>query len=77
MIASRPLLTESGFKFEPYGRLNLRIDWLDKLKGTDSQFNIGFNLGAVVPLSGTVDLSGELQIDDQIGFILGVNFLMW
>jgi hypothetical protein len=87
-IGSRPVKLENGLNFTPYGRLNLRIDRSQtKLtsetvsgsvtKGHDSKFNIGVNVGSVFPLSGKVNLIGELQIDDELGFVAGINFLMW
>jgi len=76
-----------AFNFTPYGRLNLRVDRSQSkltseiipghiTKGHDSKFNIGVNVGSVFPLSGKVSLIGELQIDDQMGFIAGVNFFI-
>jgi hypothetical protein len=88
-VASKSIKLENGFNFTPYGRLNVRIDhqhpgdatggdfqeW--RLDRHDSKLNIGVNLGSVVPLSNKVNLVGELQLDDQIGFIAGLNFFMW
>jgi hypothetical protein len=88
LVGSRPVKLDNGFNFTPYGRLNLRIDRsqskltgeiaLDRVtKEHDSKFNIGVNVGSVFPLSGKVNLVGEIQIDDQLGFIAGINFFMW
>ncbi len=43
----------------------------------NSDFNIGINVGTLVPISSKVNLIGELQIDDQFGFLAGINFFMW
>jgi hypothetical protein len=88
LVGSRPVKLDNGFNFTPYGRLNLRIDRSQSkltsetkpgivTRGHDSKFNIGVNVGSVFPLSGKVNLVGELQIDDQLGFIAGINFFMW
>jgi hypothetical protein len=88
LVGSRPVKLDNGFNFTPYGRLNLRIDRSeseltsetrpgDNTRGHESKFNIGVNVGSVFPLSGKVNLVGELQIDDQLGIIAGINFFMW
>ncbi len=88
LIGSRPVKLENGFNFTPYGRLNLRVDRSQSkvtheatpariTKEHESEFNIGFNVGSVFPISGKVNLIGELQIDDQMGFFAGINFFMW
>lgn len=86
-VLSRPVKLDNGFAFTPYGRLNLRSDnWsqefklrlLDQpLKADDNEFNIGFNFGTVFPMSSKFSLVGELQIDDEVGFLAGINFFMW
>lgn len=42
-----------------------------------SDFNIGVNVGSVFPISSKVNLTGEIQIDDEFGFLAGINFFMW
>jgi hypothetical protein len=61
----------------PYGEANLRVDRVEVGGDTDNDFNIGFNIGAVVPVSGTVELSAEAQMDDQFGFLAAVGVLPW
>lgn len=88
LVGSRPVKLDNGFDFTPYGRLSLRVDRSQLkhtsdlipgkiTKGHDSKFNIGVNVGSVFPLSGKVNLIGEIQIDDQLGLIAGINFFMW
>lgn len=77
LVASRPLDLSPRFSLTPYGKLNVRMNRYHINDNTDSDFNIGLNVGAVVPLSGFVDLTGEAQFDDQFGFVVGLNFLMW
>jgi hypothetical protein len=45
--------------------------------GDKSDFNIGVNVGSVVPISSKINLIGELQIDDEFGFLAGISFFMW
>jgi hypothetical protein len=87
-VGSKPFKLENGFRFTPYGRLNLRVDHshinsqspvapFSTIGQSDSKFHIGFNLGSVFPMSGKISLVGELQIDEQVGFLAGINFFMW
>lgn len=82
LIVSKPLQVENGMRFTPYGRLNLRTDNVDADvdpfdSGGDSEFNIGITLGSQFHFSGTFNVAAELQIDDQIGAVIGLNFFMW
>lgn len=43
----------------------------------ESDFNIGVNLGSVFPISSKISLTGEVQIDDEVGFLGGITFFMW
>ncbi|MGB5105535.1 MAG: hypothetical protein WBP42_02360 [Candidatus Zixiibacteriota bacterium] len=43
----------------------------------NSDFNIGINVGSVIPVSSKINLTGELQIDDEFGFLAGITFFMW
>jgi hypothetical protein len=77
VVASRPIDLSTRLRLTPYGRLNLRVNRVERDDWSDSEFNIGFNVGALIPLSNHVDLTGEAQLDDQFGFVLGVSFFMW
>jgi hypothetical protein len=77
LAISRPLRFENGFKVIPYGETNLRVDHIDNHDVNDDDFNLGFNIGAAIPLTGKVELTAEAQLDDQFGFLVGVGFLMW
>jgi hypothetical protein len=70
----------------PYGRLNLRWEresfkkishpvrgW-EKGKKVESDMDIALSLGADLKLSQDFNLVGELQIDDNVGFVAGVNY---
>ncbi len=43
----------------------------------ESDFNIGVNLGSMFAISSKISLTGEVQIDDEVGFLGGITFFMW
>jgi hypothetical protein len=70
----------------PYGRLNLRWErvsfqhswrwghgW-EAEKLTDDDVDMALSLGADLRLSQDLDLVGELEIDDNVGFVVGINY---
>ncbi len=60
-----------------YGRLNLRIEVTDPdHRGADnsSDLQLGLNSGVIWPANDLIDFVGEVQIDDLLGVIFGVNF---
>ncbi|MFH2054822.1 MAG: hypothetical protein ABIJ61_02580 [bacterium] len=77
VAASRPINFPSGLEVVPYGEANIRIDRVDRGSRSDSDFNLGLNLGAALPLSGTTQFVAEAQLDDQFGVLVALNFLMW
>lgn len=77
LAMSRPLKFPSGLEVIPYGEANIRVDRTERGGDTDSDFNLGLNLGAALPLSGTAQFVAEAQLDDQFGVLVGINFLMW
>lgn len=74
----------ASYKFEyrpqktvtPYGRLNLRWERASSKKGdgTDNDMDVALCLGADLKLWQDFNLVGELQIDDNVGFVAGVNY---
>jgi hypothetical protein len=70
----------------PYGRLNLRWERANfrgswhlmggdkKADLTDDDVDVALSLGADLKLSENFSLVGELQIDDNVGFVAGVNY---
>ena len=70
----------------PYGRLNLRWErasfkrssrWVwgnEREDWNDDDMGVALSLGADLKLSQDFNLVGELQIDDNVGFIVGVNY---
>lgn len=77
VAASRPINFPSGLEVIPYGQANIRVDRLKYGDNSDSDFNLGLNLGAALPLSGTTQFVAEAQLDDEFGVLVGLNFLMW
>ena len=60
----------------PYGRLNLRWERASFKKGdgSDDDMDVALCLGADLKLWQDFNLVGELQIDDNVGFVAGVNY---
>jgi len=69
----------------PYGRLNLRWEraGLKRLWGfwgwekghrTHDEVDVALSLGADLKLSPDFSIIGELEIDDNVGFVAGVNY---
>ncbi|MCK4427812.1 MAG: hypothetical protein KAW16_04955 [candidate division Zixibacteria bacterium] len=70
----------------PYGRLNLRWEranfkhsgrWVGRGKKedwTDDDMGVALSLGADLKLWQDFNMVGELQIDDNVGFVGGVNY---
>lgn len=77
VAASRPVRFPSGLEIIPYGEANIRIDRVEVGDNSDSDFNLGLNLGSALPLSGTTQFVAEAQLDDQFGVLVAINFLMW
>lgn len=74
-IGSYPIKLHDGHTLEPYGRLNLRVQRVSPghhLSNTD--FEIGLNLGTAFDLNKTTRAFAELQFDDPFAFFLGVDF---
>ncbi len=73
----------------PYGRLNLRWEratfkrsprWIWGLEKEDrihDDMGVALSLGADLKLSQDLNLVGELQIDDNVGFVAGVNYILF
>ncbi len=86
VIASYQIRYHDGKSVTPYGRLNIRWErqsfdkswhphwgW-KKEKGSDSDLNVALALGAELKLSSGLLLVGELEIDDNVGFVGGINY---
>lgn len=77
-ISSKSFKMRNGNHVTPYGRLNLRGERVEVDtpfgNADDTDFNIGLNLGTDFELTTDFSLLGELQIDDQMGFIAGFAY---
>jgi len=76
-IASYPLRLSNNAKLTPYGRLGIRIESISVGDYDDTDFDIGMNLGAQYAPGKRLQFFGELQFDDQVGVIAGVNFAIY
>lgn len=84
VIGSFPFYFKNRSSIEPYARFNIRyqhnsFDTRHPVTGrveshSDSDFEIGLNLGALFSLTPLVDFTAEFQLDDQNAFYLGVDF---
>jgi len=70
LVGSRNVALKDDMALWPYGRLVLRWD----KHGSEDYTNLGFNAGVSLELNKTTLVSGELQFDDNFGFIIGIAF---
>jgi hypothetical protein len=86
VIASYQIKYYEGRSVTPYGRLNIRWErqtykgfwhprrgWVDANE-SDSDMRVALALGAELKLSSGLFLVGELEIDDNVGFVGGINY---
>jgi len=73
-IGSYPIKLKGGRTLEPYGRIQMRMEKWDTDFDDDTEFQLGFNMGATFELSKSVRAIGEFQFDDEFGFMLGAEF---
>jgi hypothetical protein len=86
VVASYQITYVEGKTVSPYGRLNVRwerhsyksarvrpLGW-ENGDGRESDTDVALALGAVLQLPSDLFLVGELQIDDNVGFIGGVSY---
>ena len=86
IITSYQIAYAEGKIVTPYGRLNVRWE-KHSFKGplvrplgweggntSDSDIDMALALGAELKLTSALFLVGELQIDDNVGFLAGVNY---
>jgi hypothetical protein len=77
LIGSYPIEVNSYINLTPYGRLNFRAERLTQNGYKDTDFDIGLNLGTRYTASDRMQFYGEFQIDDQWGFLTGINFAIF
>ena len=84
VIASYQIRYDEAKSVTPYGRLNIRWE-RQSFKGSGSpppgwkkgprdDMGVALALGAELKLSSDLYLVGELEIDDNVGFVGGVNY---
>jgi hypothetical protein len=81
VIGSKPFLLKGGRTIEPYSRVNLRIQRTSfeidsqtgKTKDSNSELEIGLNIGAVFSVINMVDFTTELQLDEEMAFLIGID----
>lgn len=78
-IGSYPIRLSNDSDLTPYGRLTIRAEKVSfdrpfRKDYEDTDFDIGFNFGVQYAPVQRFQLYGEFQLDDQIGFIAGINF---
>jgi hypothetical protein len=75
VVGSYPVKLRNGRLLEPYGRLIMRVQHESPEGGnSNTDLEIGLNMGTSFELSRTVRAFGELQFDDPFAFYLGVDF---
>jgi hypothetical protein len=76
VIGSFPFHFKNNTSIEPYARLNLRyqLNSYNISDASESNFEIGLNLGALFSVTPLVDITAEFQLDDQNAFFAGVDF---
>lgn len=87
VIGSMPFQLRNGSTLEPYARINLRYqrtamdDYYDhdrKIEGdSDSELKAGVNMGVLFAVTRGVDFIAEFQIDEEIAFFFGIDFLVF
>jgi hypothetical protein len=75
VVGSYPVKMRNGRTISPFGRFVLRVDRLDHdVAGSDTEFNLGFNMGTALQLSGSTQALAELQFEEEFSFFMGLNF---
>jgi hypothetical protein len=86
VVGSYPVQLKGGSSIAPYGRLNVRNEWvsfsanplgLGTVSGSDSQLAVGVNGGlSWRPRASAVALFGEIQIDGNNGVFFGLDYML-
>jgi hypothetical protein len=75
-VGSYPVELKSGRLLVPYSRLIIGFNRSDPdWGGSDTDFNLGLNLGSTLELSTSTEAVAEFQIDnDAAAFLMGLSF---
>jgi len=83
VIASYQINYAEGKSVTPYGRLNTRWERAEfpnspvtgqEGSWSDDELDVSLTMGAEMKLTSDLNLVGELQIDDNVGFIAGLSY---
>jgi hypothetical protein len=86
VIASYEIKYTEGKSVTPYGRLNIRWERQsfphkpqtgEKGLWRDDEMDVALTMGAELKISSDFNLIGELQIDDNVGFVAGVSYFIF
>ncbi len=86
IIASYQIVYAEGKSVTPYGRLNTRWERQkfpqspvagQEGSWSDDELDVALTMGAELRLTSSLNLIGELQIDDNVGFVAGFNYSMF
>ncbi len=75
IIGSLPFQLENNRSIEPYARLGLRVQKEDVGDASDSHLKIGLNVGALFSVTPLIDFTVELQADDEMAVMAGVDLV--
>lgn len=77
-VGSYPFRLGNGMGLSPYGRLNVRVEDIsdDAVRGDSSELELGFNGGARLDVTRSLQVYAEFQIDGNDGLFLGAEFLV-
>jgi len=73
VIGSIPYRFPGGQRLIPYSRVNIRLERLSAGGNSDTNLELGLNLGAKFEMSTEMSFYGELQIDGNTGLFLGTE----
>jgi hypothetical protein len=79
VLGSVPFVLENASVIEPYGQFHIRLQRVSNDRSDDSESDLkaGVNLGLIFSIARFTDFTAEVQIDDEIAFFIGVDFLMF
>lgn len=74
-VGSYPVTLRSGRVLSPYGRLIMGFNRTDFRGRSDTEFDLGLNMGVIMELSSSTRALAEIQIDDNTAaFLMGLEF---
>jgi hypothetical protein len=73
VIGSIPYRFTGGQRLIPYGSVNVRLERLSANGNSNTNLELGLNIGAKFEMSSDMSFYGELQIDGNTGLFLGTE----